>query len=108
MPTVSKACSYFLATALLADKAQADKTTYITLDKDVRVWIYYENSTEFTVRAHLPRHWWLALSYGGSHVNSDIVVFKANGYNSRGDSILPEVYDCKSRSYTDITCVDAA
>ena len=84
MTTVSKVCSYFLASALLAYQANADKTTYITLDKDVKVWIFYENSSTFTIKVNLPRHWWLALSYGGSHVDSDIVVFKANGYDSRG------------------------
>ena len=106
MTPISRVWLYFLATAFLTSEVAALKT-YITLDKDVKVWIYRSSSTYFVIEATLPRHWWLALSYGGSHVNSDIVVLKANGYDRVGDSIAPEVYDCKSLSYTDITCVDA-
>ena len=52
----------------------------------------------------LPRHSWLALYWGGSQIDSDVVIFKANGYNLEGDSISPEVYDCWSYSYNETVC----
>ena len=56
------------------------------------------------MEARLPRHHWLALSFGGSHINTDMVVFHANGIDRHGNDIEPDAYGCKSINFDELNC----
>ena len=42
-------------------------------------WYYNAGSGYYSIRLRMPNHYYVAFSYGGTHINSDMIVFKADG-----------------------------
>ena len=64
-----------------------------------------QGSEEFFLEVHMPKDHWLALSFGGSHMNTDMIVFDTHsGY----DAAVPDMYsDEFGEPKLDTTLLDA-
>ena len=60
----------------------AASQAYFAIDDKVSVQWYMSSSVAFTLRVTMPNKYYVAFSYGGTHINSDMVVLKANGTSS--------------------------
>ena len=77
--------------------AIANAQYYYYLDDKCQLqWYKSEGSSYFTIRLNIPNHYYVAFSYGGTHLNSDMIVFKA-------DSTSSAFYDMYSYGYNEPT-----
>lgn len=63
----------FLLPTVLAQTATFELTDKVTVQ-----WLI-QSTFAFMLRVTCPNHYYVAFSFGGTHINSDMVVFKANG-----------------------------
>ena len=65
----------------------------IFLAQDVELSIYKKSPTSFFAEMKMPRNHYVALSFGGTHINADMMVFMTHSNHD------PAVYDMYSTNY---------
>ena len=65
----------------------------IFLSQDVELMVYKVNPTFFHVEMIMPQNHYVALSFGGTHINADMMVFVTHSNHD------PAVYDMYSTNY---------
>ena len=87
-----KLIKFLIVTVFFALKVDAACQTFITIAENLTFNICKTSSYYFTVAASVPFHYWLAISFGGSHYNSEMLIFKSFGLDQNGNEVHPSYF----------------
>ena len=55
----------------------------LIIEENIEIeWYRMTNRSYYSIKVKVPNHYYIAFSYGGTHVNSDMLVLKADGTQS--------------------------